>query len=123
MTSFTTSIVAIIPLAYKNAIEALGAILGYSGQEYSVELSGTSDNILSHYGLVTVMRPLEAVAWQAMKLDTSLLPEVEGFTATEIENAANAVILDFQANLAKKGAEHFKSVLTSNNLKILSNNG
>ncbi|NRA29168.1 MAG: hypothetical protein HRU11_02820 [Parvularculaceae bacterium] len=54
MTDYQYAVVLIIPDAHKAAFEALGQQLGHSGHEYSIPLSASGQEPVTHWGLNTL---------------------------------------------------------------------
>lgn len=106
--SYSVSLVAITPAAFKPTSEALGQAMGHSGNEFTIPLSATGSEPATHYGLHAWATPEAAQVWLG-----NAYPETE-YTNEQIDAIRSQLIISVEEG-ANPGA-HFDSVLSSNSL-------
>lgn len=114
--TYTFSLVAITPAAFKETAEALGLAMGHSGSEFNVPLY--TDGILTHYGLHAWVTPEVAAIWLG-----EAYPDVDDYTHEQIDAVRSQLTISciqaaepmahFQSVVPR---EHFESVLLANGL-------
>ena len=105
--TYTFSLVAITPEAFKPTAEALGAAMGHSGSEFNVPIY--TDGILTHYGLHAWVTPEVAAIWLG-----EAYPDVDGYTHEQIDAVRTQLIISCLEGVVPR--EHFESVLLANGL-------
>ena len=78
--SFSKRLAAITPADFKPTAEALGLLMGYSGDEFRVSLSSDGGASVTHLALSAAVTPQNAEIW-----DGTVTPVVEGYTPEQIE--------------------------------------
>lgn len=113
------SLVAIVPIAHRAALNALGPLLGRGANEYSVALSATGNAPATHYGLRAWASEATHAQFTALQADPSLAPAVPGHTPAAIAAAIAAVTLDWRDDAPGVGAQHWADVLAARGLQAV----
>lgn len=104
------SLVSIVPAAHLAALNALGVALGWSDGEHSVPLSATGNAPATHYGLRAWAREQTRATFEALKASPASAPAVPGHSASAVQAAITAVVLDWADDAPGIGSTHWEAV-------------
>lgn len=107
--SYTYSLVAITPAAFKSVAEALGQAMGHSGSEFNVAIPDPESP--THYALHAWVTEPVSLIWTGQAY-----PEGTGYTNEQIDAVRSQLII----SVVQGGnpLEHFGNVLAANNLAL-----
>ena len=105
--SYSFSLVAITPAAFRPTAEALGQAMGHSGSEFNVPLY--TGETLTHYGLHAWVTPEVAAIWLG-----EAYPEGTGYTDEQIDAVRAQLIISCLEGVVPR--EHFDGVLAEHGL-------
>jgi hypothetical protein len=111
--AYSVSLVMICPAAAMAQVNALGAALGHSENEFGVPLSPTGEEPATHYGLHTWATEETALAWTEAETVGELTPE---------QTTAVRSMLIISPSEEMTGSDHFASVLVDNGLVRVESN-
>jgi hypothetical protein len=111
------SLVAIVPVAHRAVLEAVGALMGHSGQEYGVPLSPSGGAPATHYGLRALARIETVAQWNAIKANPALAPVAQGYTGEAVRAAIEALIFDAVDDAPDVGGPHFAAMAQAQGLQ------
>lgn len=112
--SYSHSLVLIVPAALKDAANAMGQAIGWTGDNLTVALSASGNEPATHFGCHAWAQDI-AVAW----LTGTPIPESMGVDQSQVNGLLSQIVASVDAD-GLQGREHFDAVVLSNNLKELS---
>lgn len=111
--SYQHSLVLIAPAALKDAANAMGNALGWSGENLSVPLSANGQEPATHYGCHAWAMPIGVAIFTGQTT-----PVAEGYSPDQI-NALRAQMIVSVDAAGMSGSEHFAATLSAHGLQAI----
>lgn len=109
--SYDHSLVLIVPADLKDAANAMGQAIGWTGDNLSVPLSANGKEPATHYGCHAWAQDI-AIQWLTGQAE----PPASDYTPEQIAGVLSQIVVSVDAN-GLQGGEHFAAAIANANLQ------